>query len=190
MAFKTPSDLPESSTEHQAIIARCLIAFEGAEMSKTSFKIGDGGANPEAVHQCIDDLDVAKVWRVTIEEWKNNRSGAQNALYWRWLTEYGHETGHSKEEAHEVMKYKFAVPIFVRDDAEYADMVASVKEVRKAGMYVYANNLRDQIVKLTSTTDFNVKQMAEYLTAFERFARSEGVDLSRPDDLMYEAGHK
>ena len=37
----------------------------------------------------------------------NNRSNEQNSLYWKWINIMSEETGFTKEEMHELIKYKF-----------------------------------------------------------------------------------
>lgn len=44
---------------------------------------------------------------VTIEKQKSSRSLQQNKLYWVYIDILSKELGHSKEEMHELVKYKF-----------------------------------------------------------------------------------
>tara|TARA_R110002051_G_scaffold114905_2_gene187832 strand:- start:110 stop:493 length:384 start_codon:yes stop_codon:yes gene_type:complete len=37
----------------------------------------------------------------------NNRSKEQNSLYWKWVDILSNEIGYTKEEMHELIKYKF-----------------------------------------------------------------------------------
>ena len=37
----------------------------------------------------------------------NNRSKEQNSLYWKWIDILSKETGFTKDEMHELIKYKF-----------------------------------------------------------------------------------
>ena len=37
----------------------------------------------------------------------NNRTNEQNSLYWKWINIMSEETGFTKEEMHELIKYKF-----------------------------------------------------------------------------------
>ena len=37
----------------------------------------------------------------------NNRTTEQNSLYWKWINIMSEETGFTKEEMHELIKYKF-----------------------------------------------------------------------------------
>ncbi len=111
------------------------------------------------------------------------RSVKQHRLYWLWCTELANHLGLLKDEVHEILKRRFAVPIFTRDDPEYAAMILAVKEIRKQGWEVQASSLAKKITKLTSTTDFKMDQMREYLTDIEHYAAEVGARLTFPDDL-------
>lgn len=124
---------------------------------------------------------------VTAEHREENRSAKQRRLQWLWNTEIGNFMGHGKDEIHLMMKERFAVPIFTRDDQQYAEMVESVKAVRRAGMNREADALKREIIKRTSTEDFSVKQCAEYLTEIERFSVDIGATITFPDDLYHAA---
>lgn len=124
---------------------------------------------------------------VTAEQEEENRSAKQNRLLWLWNTEIGNHLGMGKDEVHDMLKEKFAVPIFTRDSKSYAEMVESVKNVRRAGMTKDADQLKKQIVKLTSTADFSVKQMTEYLHSMELFAGNVGATITFPEDIYNSA---
>lgn len=133
----------------------------------------------------LEELPFDPVHSVTIKEHKETRSAAQNRLLWSWNTQYANHLGEDKETIHNRMKEKHAIPIFIRDSEEYAAMVEAVKNVRRQGMSTDADQLRKWIVEHTSTTDFDTKQMAEYLTEVERDAAEKGCPLSHPEDLYY-----
>jgi len=124
---------------------------------------------------------------VDISDYKKNRSVAQHRLYWKWNTVIGEELGESKEEVHHRNKEKMLVPIYERDDDEYAATIETVRDVYRQGMEEKAKQLFTSIVKLTSTTKATVDQMAEYLTDIEYHAASLNIRLPRPDDLYNEA---
>lgn len=109
-----------------------------------------------------------------------SRSVQQNRLMWKWNTEIGNAQGYTKDEIHTFLKRKFAVPIFTRDNRDYAQMVEAVKGVRKLNMLFEAECLAKEITRLTTTTDFTTDQMAEYLKDIEHYAAGEGIELSIP----------
>ena len=112
-----------------------------------------------------------------------SRSAQQNRLLWLWNTQIGNHLGLFKDEVHEMLKRRFAVPIFTRDDGDYAKMVIAVKAIRKHGMVDYAEALAKEISRLTSTTSFTVEQMSEYLLDIEHYAAEIGARLTFPDEL-------
>ncbi|MCK5602563.1 hypothetical protein KAR91_11855 [Candidatus Pacearchaeota archaeon] len=125
---------------------------------------------------------------VTVSTEGQGRSIKQHRLYWLWNTEIGNHLGLLKDEVHEMLKRKFAVLIFTRDDSDYAEMIAAVKLCRKKGMGKVAESLAKKITTLTSTTDFKVDQMREYLTDIEHYAAEIGAELTFPEDLYGSVG--
>ena len=140
----------------------------------------------------LDDLDnVLKIVRaqleingkqlVTTQKFKLDRSAEQNALMWKWLTVIGNELGNTKDEMHEIYKEKYLISIFVRDDPGYAAMAAAIKQLRYQSNTDY-QDIRKQVIKMTSTTKCNVKQMREYLTDIKQHASSElNITLPLPE---------
>lgn len=131
----------------------------------------------EDITPCVawikDYLKIGPLEVVVSTETKN-RSVQQNRLMWLWITEIGNHLGMLKDEVHIDLKRKYAVPIFTRDDPDYAG---------KEGMEDRAEAMARVIARLTSTTDFNVDQMSEYLNDIEHYAAGEGIGLTFPDDL-------
>lgn len=114
---------------------------------------------------------------------KQTRSMRQHRLYFLWVTEIANHLGLLKDDVHELCKRRYAVPIFTRDDPDYAEMVAAVKQIRKNGDDKTAEMLAKEISKLTSTTDFTVEQSSEYLKDIEHYAAEIGAPLTFPQDL-------
>jgi hypothetical protein len=106
---------------------------------------------------------------------------------WLWNTIIGAELGESKEDVHERNKRRFLVPIYERDDPEYAAMIEAVREVHRHGMKAQAETMAKKITVLTSTTKATVDQLTEFLNEIERDAASLGIMLPRPDDVYREA---
>lgn len=127
------------------------------------------------------------VFEVVIRPHKKDRSVAQNALLWSWNTIIAAELGETKEAVHERNKERFLVPIYERDNLEYAEMIEAVRRVYRSGAKHDALALKSHIVRMTSTTTATVAQFTEFLTEIERDAASLGIVLPRPEDLYYEA---
>ena len=126
-----------------------------------------------------ENLDQAPL-EVMARTGEYGRSVHQNRLMWLWNTEIGNHMGLTKDEVHTILKRKFAVPIFTRDNLDYAQMVESVKAIRKRGMTTEAEYLAKEIARLTTTSDFTIDQMAEYLKDVEHYAAEIGAELSFP----------
>ncbi len=137
--------------------------------------------------EIVSRLNLDKPQEVEIREWKKNRSVAQNSLLWKWLTVIAAELGESKDEVHERYKEKLLVPILRRDDPDFAAMIGSVNAVHASGMKAEAMALKKEIVRLTSTTQMNVRQFTEYLNDIELDARNLGIILPHQEDLYNDA---
>ena len=122
---------------------------------------------------------------VIVNDHKKDRSLVQNSLMWRWITVIADELGWTKEEVHIDFKRRLLVPIYTRDDLEYAKMIQAVKKVYTEGLKKESILLAAQIVKLTSTTKTNVKQFTEYLKDIEKDMMGKGIALPHREDVLY-----
>ncbi|MCK5606150.1 hypothetical protein KAR91_29900 [Candidatus Pacearchaeota archaeon] len=110
------------------------------------------------------------------------KSVKQRNLQWLWYTDKaksgrGGRLGDTKENCHLEAKYRFAVPILLRDDSHFAALylVYCNKYEGNQEMMLY---FIDQHV---STEKFTVSQMAEFLTEFKNDCITSGIDLSEPE---------
>ena len=142
----------------------------------------------ETAKRFIDSLPFDPLHELNITEHKKDRTLAQNRLMWLWYTVIAGDSGELKKDVHYNSKKQFLVPIFERDDQEYAAMIQSVRDVHKSGMVKEAKHLSDQIVKLTSTRRADVKQMTEYLNEIEIDSNYKGIPLPQPDDYKFAMG--
>lgn len=110
------------------------------------------------------------------------KSVKQRGLQWRWYEDKarsgrGGRLGDTKENCHLEAKYRFAVPILLRDDSHFAALylVYCIKYDEDQKMMLY---FIDQHV---STEKFTVSQMAEFLTEFKNDCIRSGIDLTEPE---------
>lgn len=97
----------------------------------------------------INRLDcTAQLWQVNIRPYKAKRSQPQNARYWAFLTAYGEHLGYTKDEMHELCKFKFL--------SEHIEING------------------EPMIKLKSTPKTNTKEFAEYTDACEMWAAQNG----------------
>lgn len=122
-------------------------------------------------------IEEDKIQEIIIRPYKRNRSKEQNAFLWTILGVIAREIGTTKDELHETYKERFLVPIYERDDPEYAQMMETVRDVWRKGMKTEARTLRKKVIGLTSTTNATVAQMQEYLNEIESHANSLGIFL-------------
>ena len=147
-----------------------------------------GDEQKRRASEIINSLPVSPRHEIIIRKAKKDRSAAQNALMWSWITIIAGELGETKDGVHCRYKRNVLVHIYERDDpAGFGAMVSAIVDIHKRGMKAEAHAMADQIVKLTSTRTATVEQFTEYLNEIERDAISKGIILPHPEDKYYEA---
>lgn len=107
-------------------------------------------------------LDISKIYHIKITQKREKRSIDQNALYWLWLTCIEQETGHDKNELHDIFRAKFL-------------------DYERIGILDFSYD------RLKSTTSLNTLQFKQYLDKIQIFANSElYIELPNPEDLKFE----
>ena len=130
-------------------------------------------------------LEENKPLRVVIDQKQDDRSAAQNRLYWMWITQWAKRQGNDKDSEHLFFKKKFLSVIYNRDDVgQYRKTFAAVK-VLKDQKHPQYQAVADGLNELISTTDASVDQFTEYLNDIHAFCLKHGCYLNTPDDLMY-----
>lgn len=130
-------------------------------------------------------LESGKPLRVVIDQKQDDRSAAQNRLYWMWLTQWAKRQGNDKDSEHLFFKKQFLARIYDRDDVgQYRNTFAAVK-VLKDQKHPQYQAVADGLNELISTTDASVDQFTEYLNDIHAFCLKHGCYLNTPDDLMY-----
>ncbi|MCU4521953.1 hypothetical protein [Acinetobacter ursingii] len=122
---------------------------------------------------------------VRVDQKEDDRSKAQNRLYWKWLTQWAKHQGSDKDTEHLFFKRKFLSVIFYRDDVgQYRNTFDAVKVLKqqKHPMYQYVASGLNELI---STTDASVQQFTEYLNDIHAFCNKQGCWLETPEDLMY-----
>lgn len=130
-------------------------------------------------------INEGKPLRVVIDQKQDDRSTAQNRLYWMWLGQIERKNGTDKDELHYEFKKKFLIYIYRRDDQQFAEMCHAIAKVKQSEPDEY-ETIGKQVIRLCSTTKLSVKQMTEYLGYVHDFAVTQlGVHLTVPDDLKW-----
>lgn len=145
----------------------------------------------------IGDLPTDKSVMVTISKVDTTRRGAQNSLYWAWMTDLAATreeayAGSTKDEWHDHFKEKALLNIFIRDNTNgTAETMAAVYEAGVTCGHAIHATLKKAVVAGISTTDASIKQFTEYLSDIQRFCDSTGVRLrTNTDDFNRAMGLK
>lgn len=96
----------------------------------------------------LKELDFSKIWKVQVTERKHIRNLSQNDKYWAILEGLSDYLGYTKEEIHELMKYKYL---------KYAKEIAG-----------------QPIVVVRSTSDLDTGEFSEYIENVLSFAQQYG----------------
>jgi len=124
----------------------------------------------EQVRGLQDDVE----WEVTIKEYKENRTNAQNNLMWMWHKVFAEKYGETKERVHHRFKYKYVIPILLRED----------REGKLTKLYGLAESDKDAmaaLVRVISTTHLNTAELSEALTEYDRESSANGIAFPHPD---------
>ena len=125
-------------------------------MKDKSLKVKDGKmikynltrANLPNLITKLKELDFNKIWKVQVTERKHIRNLSQNDKYWAILEGLSDHLGYTKEELHELMKYKFL----------------------KYGKEIAGN----PVVVVPSTADLDTGEFAEFIENVLMFAQQYG----------------
>lgn len=107
------------------------------------------------INSAIEFIKVIEVTfpiEIVIKPYRKNRSLEQNEYYWVVLTHISSETGHSKEDLHDMLRNKF--------------LGMQTKSV-----------CNEEIQYLPSTRKLKVGEMADYITQIEAWAALLGIRL-------------
>ncbi len=122
---------------------------------------------------------------VRIDQRQDDRSAAQNRLYWMWLGQIEKRNGTHKDQLHFEFKKRFLIFIYRRDDQEFAETCKAIAMLKQNECEEY-RVIAEQVIRLCSTTKLSVKQMTEYLNCVHDFTVTKlGIHLIVPDDLKW-----
>lgn len=121
---------------------------------------------------------------------KDRIADAQRRLYWAWLTDMSKTkveavSGRTKEEYHWEMKERFLIPIFVRDDSEFAEMYSLYSRLTIGVSLWEKQAIKGKFLGDLSITDACKEQATEYLRDIESFCWTNGIEL-RTNRHLYE----
>lgn len=122
----------------------------------------------------LNQFKLGKPVQVEFKLYKQNRSIEQNKLMWLWHKEEGEHDGETKDYCHERFKYKYVLPILLRNDekgrlAKLVDQAKRDKEMMAA------------LVKIISTTHLTTSELKEALDEYNFEASLRGLMFTQPD---------
>lgn len=147
-------------------------------MEQRTFRLVHQVARSNAAKFC---LEAPEGWDVIIRPHKKDRSLAQNRLAFQWYMERAEQQGTTPEYEHRLAKLRWGCPLLIAVDAEFADFYRRGIEPLDYERRIIAM----QWVPVTRL--FTVKMMTEYLETMERESAMQGIILTRPDDMYWEA---
>jgi len=108
--------------------------------------------NAEAsIQGLFGNLNPDKFYDVEVSEHKDSRSHQQNKLYWALITEMASYLGHTTEEVHDLMRYKYL---------SFKELVGN-----------------EEITRVPSTAQLSIKTFNEYYDKVAQFAYGLGFRL-------------
>jgi len=130
-------------------------------------------------------INEGKPLRVVIDQKPEDRSKAQNRLYWMYLSQWSKHQGTDKDSEHLYFKRKFLSVIYERDDVgQYRKTFKAMRVLREEKHPMY-DNVADGLNELITTTEATVEQFTEYLNDIHGWCNKQGCYLMTPDDLKF-----
>lgn len=134
------------------------------------------------VHAELDKQPLDGTVQVTIGN-VGTKSARQRGYEWilyEAIAKSGKGGKHEDEKngVHLVCKYRFAVPIFIRDDSFFAELWTIYRQL-------YGSDEERMLWMVSTqvhTEKFSPSQMAEYLTELINYYTARGFELPQPDD--------
>ena len=117
----------------------------------------------------IRSLDLKNAWNVSILPYSYNRSLEQNNMYWEMITQMADKFGNSKDQMHDLMRYKF---LYGPKEIYNIDYFGKVKSKNNEDGRVIP------IYELKSTSKLTVKEFGEYITSVMQFGEEYGFYFS------------
>ena len=130
-------------------------------------------------------LESGKPLRVVIDQKQDDRSAAQNRLYWMWLGQIEKKNGTHKDQLHFEFKKRFLIFIYRRDDQEFEEMCLAISALKQSQSEQF-KAVAKGVIREASTTRATTKQFTEYLNCVHDFTVTRlGIHLTVPDDLKW-----
>lgn len=146
---------------------------------KKTYAITNELARKAAINS-ITELDLSQPHSVKIEPARRNRTAAQHGLYFHWVGCVANSVGDDKDAMHGQLKAMFLLPIFCRDDEDFAALYATVIDAVRRDAPNADGAIRS-LRRETSITKASKDQMREYLDEIKRMCAAQNIHLTVPD---------
>lgn len=151
-------------------------------MTTETIFLGSIAAKAKAI--ClINSIEIGAAMKVVVSDTRGKTAQARG-VQWMWYTEVANSgigRRDNKDDVHADAKYKFARPILMRDDEDFAFLWPEI-EARCEGDPEKIRYAVDHFI----STEGEGFPIGEYLTDFERYWRQQGVNLTIPDPRFRE----
>jgi hypothetical protein len=140
----------------QFILDNCILDISNRPLDgKTTVSIGDTGS-------------------------KSSRQRGYEWILYEAIAKSGKGGKHEDEKngVHMVCKYRFAVPLFIRDDSFFAELWTIYRQLYGKD----PERMEWYVAEFVHTERFNTSQMAEYLTELINYYTARGFELPEPSD--------
>lgn len=147
-------------------------------MKPETIWLGSQGAKQRAIKR-INEQEINGAVSVRLVDTKS-KSIRCRGLQWMWNTEVA-DSGlgryDTKIDVHRAAKWKWAVPILLRDDQDFCDLWPELLRLYESD----ADKMKYIVDHFVSTEGAGFA-IGEYLTDFQRYWSSKGVALTIPED--------
>ena len=153
------------------------------QIKRSRFKLVGDTQRDHCIEQITQLYDAGHRFEVEVGPITNDRSKAQNRLYWKWLTVIS-ELGESVNYYHIYFKRHILAKIYLAEGnveglKERVDRLKEIKPLVSDDAYEeIAKTLADAI----TTTAATVQQFTQYLQEIEKWSIDMGIILPRSDD--------
>lgn len=125
--------------------------------------------NQERIRDAVNAILSAPIdsgWCVEVKEYKRTRTQAQNATLHMWLTDICNHWNETQGEKR--------TPLTLKDECKAEYLPIKTRVIRGK-----------TLVELTSTSELNVEEFAEFLNKIYALGQKLGAKMRNPDDIKY-----
>lgn len=137
--------------------------------------------------EMVEEIQNCKL-AINLKKWRQKRSLDANAYLWVLCTKLANKHDTSKEEIYEQMIQDYA-PCYQDEDGNYVviTLKSSVDTSKIDGHWKFYRESSDGKFKsylmLKGSSQYDTKEMSQFLDMVVQIAKSEGIDTATPDEI-------